>query len=354
VQEQYYTDAILKSKKQTNTMAPTIKDIAQETGFSYATVSRALNNKYGVKSGTRDRILAVAQARGYTPNALARGLVKKQSQTIGLIIPDISNPFFPQVARGVEDSAQAKGYSVFLCNTNYESAQEARYLKLLVEKRVDGIILTSGFQASAPLDARPTETIPMVSLCTRFDNVRNSFVVIDNERGGFIATKHLIEQGYGTIGFIGNQGGRDDGSQRYQGYRQALDKFNIPFNSDFVFTGDLKRESGYEIIKRIIAEQKSPRAFFIENDLMALGVIQGITESGLKVPDDIAVVGFDDISFAAFPEIGLTTVRQPKYEMGKLAAEILLDCIANGAQEPKRYILEPELVIRTSSGKPLE
>ena len=129
-------------------MATTIKDIAEETGVSYATVSRALNNKYGVKPGTREKILAVALARGYTPNGIARGLVRKQTHSIGLIIPDISNPFFPQVASGVEDGAKEKGYSVFLCNTNYESDQEARYLQLLIEKRVDGIILASGFQAS--------------------------------------------------------------------------------------------------------------------------------------------------------------------------------------------------------------
>lgn len=332
-------------------MAPTIKDIAEETGFSYATVSRALNNKYGVKPDTRERIIAVAQARGYSPNALARGLVKKKSDTIGLIIPDISNPFFPQVARGVEDAAKAKGYSVFLCNTNYESSQEARYLQLLVEKRVDGIILTSGFQSSASSKALPTDSIPMVSLCSRFDNIQNSFVVIDNERGGFIATKHLIEQGYDSIGFIGAKNVDFSDDQRFRGYRQALDKFNIPFEESYVFAGNMKRESGYEIVKRIIAEPNPPRAFFVENDLMALGVVQGIKESGLKVPDDIAVVGFDDITFAAFPEIGLTTVRQPKYEMGKLAAEILLDYIINGTQESKKYILEPELIIRTSSSK---
>jgi LacI family transcriptional regulator len=188
--------------------------------------------------------LAVALARGYTPNGIARGLVRKQTHSIGLIIPDISNPFFPQVASGVEDGAKVKGYSVFLCNTNYESDQEARYLQLLIEKRVDGIILSSGFQASGTINPLLMGSISIVSLCTRFENVKNSFVVIDNERGGFIATKHLIEQGY-------------------------------------------------------------------------------------------PAVGFNDIFFASFPEIDLTTVRQPKYEMGKLAANILLDSIIKSTKEPK-------------------
>jgi LacI family transcriptional regulator len=324
-------------------MATTIKDIAEETGVSYATVSRALNNKYGVKPGTREKILAVARARGYTPNGIARGLVRKQTHSIGLIIPDISNPFFPQVASGVEDGAREKGYSVFLCNTNYESDQEARYLQLLIEKRVDGIILASGFQASDTINPLLMGSIPIVSLCTRFENVKNSFVVIDNERGGFIATKHLIEQGYPTVGYIGTQG------QRFKGYLQALEKFNIPFDDRYVFSGDLKRETGYKITRRLFADQHYPRALFVENDLMALGAIQGIKESGRRVPDDIAVVGFDDISFSSFPEIGLTTVRQPKYEMGKLAVDILLDSIIKPSKEAKKHILEPKLIVRTSS-----
>ena len=334
-------------------MSPTIKDIAEETGFSNATVSRALNNKYGVKPDTRDRILAAARASGYTPNGIARGLVKRRTHSIGLIIPDISNPFFPEVARGVEDSAREKGYNVFLCNTNYDGSQENHYIQLLVEKRVDGIILASGFQESAPQNFESIDSMPIVSLCTRFENVRNSFVVIDNERGGFIATKHLIEQGYTAIGFIGDKGDGIAEGQRYRGYRQAMAKFNLPIEERFVLAGDLKMETGHKIIKRIIDARELPQAFFVENDLMALGVIQGIKESGLQVPDDIAVVGFDDISFAAFPEISLTTVRQPKYEMGKLAADILLDLILSGTQVQKRYILEPELIVRSSSVRPM-
>jgi LacI family transcriptional regulator len=333
-------------------MAPTIKDIAQEAGVSYATVSRALNNKYGVKPDTRKRIMALARARGYTPNAIARGLVKKETYSIGLIIPDISNPFFPQVASGVEDAAKERGYSVFLCNTNYESEREAHYLTLLVEKRVDGIILASGFQSGEASVSASAGAIPVVSLCARFDTLQNSFVVIDNERGGFLATRHLIEQGYESIGFIGTQSDGFSEGQRFKGYRLALEKFNLPYEKRYIFAGDLKRETGYKIIHRIIASGDYPRALFVENDLMALGVIQGIKEAGLKVPEDIAVVGFDDIAFASFPEIGLTTVRQPKYEMGKLAATLLLDTITEETATPKKYILEPELIVRTSSCSP--
>lgn len=333
-------------------MSPTIKDIAQEVGVSYATVSRALNNKYGVKPDTRQRIMEVARTQGYTPNAIARGLVKQETHSIGLIIPDISNPFFPQVAGGVEDTAKDRGYSVFLCNTNYESDRQAHYMQLLVEKRVDGIILASGFQPGEISPTASAGAIPIVSLCARFDTLQNSFVVIDNERGGFIATRHLIEQGYASIGFIGTQSNGFSEGQRFKGYRLALEKFNLPYEERYTFAGDLKRETGHKIIQRVIASADYPRALFVENDLMALGVIQGIKEAGLRVPEDIAVVGFDDIAFASFPEIGLTTVRQPKFEMGKLAATLLLDTITGVSATPRKHVLEPELVVRTSSCTP--
>jgi DNA-binding LacI/PurR family transcriptional regulator len=170
------------------------------------------------------------------------------------------------------------------------------------------------------------------------------------QRGhGFIATRHLIEQGYTRIGFMGTQGDGFPERQRFKGYRLALEKFNLPFEERYIFVGDLKRETEHKIIRRIIAAADDPRALFVENDLMALGVIQGTKEAGLRIPEDIAVVGFDDIAFASFPEIGLTTVRQPKYEMGKLAATLLLDTISGASVTSKRYILEPELIVRTSS-----
>ena len=330
-------------------MALTIKDIAEEAGVSYATVSRALNNKYGVKSETRQKILSVARARGYTPNAVARGLVKKQTQTIGLIIPDISNPFFPQVAIGVEDGANAMGYSIFLCNTNYDMGKQQKYLQLLVEKRVDGILLAPGLGPPAESDPLSNVAIPMVHLCQRFLQADKSFVVIDDERGGFLATKHLFERGYQTIGFIGTLADGNSSAERYRGYCQAFAKFGFSPEQRYVFAGDLKRETGYKVIKRIIAAGDHPRALFVENDLMALGVVQGINEMGLAVPRDIAVVGFDDIVFAAFPEFGLTTVRQPKYEMGQIAVTILLKNILHQATKPKKIILEPELVVRSST-----
>lgn len=332
-------------------MTVTIKDVAKKADVSYATVSRALNGKYGVRDKTREKILAVARAMGYTPNAIARGLVKRQTHTIGLIIPDITNPFYPEVARGIEDQARASGYSVFLCNTNYDKQREADYLNLLSEKRVDGIIMAPISNQSAQRLEEAGNMIPVVYVTKRVSGNALSFVVIDDERGGFIATKYLIEQGYKTIGYIGpdEKTGNDPG-ERLAGFRAAFKKFGISVQSRYVRIADFKRETGYNAIARMIEAGNFPRAVFAGNDLLAIGMIQGIKEKGLSVPRDIAIIGFDNIPLAAFPEIRLTTIHQPKYEMGQMAADILLEKIEKRTPgQPRRVILEPELIVRSSS-----
>lgn len=330
-------------------MAVTIKDVAKKADVSYATVSRALNGKYGVNEKTRAKILAVAQAMGYTPNAIARGLVKNQTYTIGLIIPDITNPFYPEVARGVEDQAKASGYSVFLCNTNYEKQREADHLNLLLEKRVDGIIMAPISNHAADRLEEADNRIPVVYVTQRVTGKSSSFVVIDDERGGFIATKYLIEQGYKTIGYIGPDETGNDSGERLAGFRAAFKKFGMSVQSHYVRIADFKRETGYNAIAVMIEKGNYPQAVFAGNDLLAIGVIQGIKEKGMSVPRDIAVIGFDNIPLASFPEIRLTTIHQPKYEMGQMAADILLEKIEKRTTgQPRRVILEPELIVRSS------
>jgi LacI family transcriptional regulator len=330
-------------------MAPTIKDIAKKAKVSYGTVSRAINNKYGVKKETRERILSIAVTMGYSPNAIARGLVKKTTNTIGLVIPDILNPFYPGVARGIEDKALKSGYSVFFCNTNHDKKRETLSLRLLAEKRVDGIIVAPGLDNSGIPDDVTGGDIPIVYICKRYVEPDKSFVVIDDERGGFLATKHLIEQGYKTIGFIGAQNQALDFNERFEGYKQAFQKYGLELDSRYIYASDFKRQSGYRRVRKMLAKGDYPRAIFTENDLLALGIIQGIRESGLGVPEDIAVVGFDDIPFAAFPEVQLTTIRQPKHEMGEIAVSILLDQLSGRNTQPRKMILEPRLIIRSSS-----
>ena len=335
-------------------MNPTIKDIAQRANVSYATVSRALNNKPFVKEATRRRVLSLAKELNYTPNALARGLVKKETRTLGLIIPDITNPFYPEVAQGIQEGAGDSGFSVFLCNTNWDHDQELHYLNLLEEKRVDGIILAPIENQVDVVEPHIRNRIPVVYLDKAPRKTRNSYVMIDNVRGGFLATHHLIEQGYDTIGFIGAAEDSLTIDDRLKGYRMAMEQNRLKVHDDFVRFGNYRQVTGYTIIQSMIGSGRYPRAVFAENDLIALGVMQGAREAGLKVPEDIAVIGFDDIPFASFPEVQLSTIRQPKHQMGRTAVEIILQQIKAGNGGPtaasvKRVLLEPELVVRRSS-----
>ena len=341
-------------------MTPTIKDIAREANVSYATVSRALNHKYGVHPKTKELIFRIAKQLNYTPNAIARGLVTRQTQTIGLILPDITNPFYPEVARGVEEGAQEQGYSVFLCNTNWEPKREAEYIHLLSEKRVDGLVLASISNSAEEVERELPDDIEVVYVSNVPRNTERSYVEIDNIRGGFIATKHLIDAGFERIGFIGAVEGSFTVDERLEGFRMAFERSGIPVEERYVHLGHFRQETGYRVVREMIESGDYPRAVFAENDLIALGVIQGVRDAGLEVPRDVAVVGFDDIPFASFQDVQLTTVYQPKYELGKLGARILVEQIAMslaGDGEPsgrhsRRIILEPELIVRGSTVVP--
>ncbi len=331
-------------------MNATLKDIAKRLDISYATVSRALNGRYGVHPKTKEKILKMAQEMNYHPNAIARGLVKKHTETIGLVIPDITNPFFPEVARGIEDRAEEKGYSVFLCNTNWEQDREARYLSLLREKRVDGIILAPVSDKSPLNWGFDDRALPLVFVSEVRRGMGKSYVAIDNVHGGYIATRHLIQKGYRRIGFFGAAEDELTSEERYQGYKKALKEAGRKECKKFVRFGDYGTNTGSRLITAMIRKKDYPDAVFAVNDLFALSVMQGIQESGLNIPRDIAVIGFDDIPFASFPEIMLTTIAQPKYQMGRIAADLLLDQIhEKTGTEKKEIILETELIERRTA-----
>ena len=332
----------------------TIKDIAEIANVSYATVSRALNDKYGVKEGTKRRVLEIANQLKYSPNAIARGLKSSRTYTIGLVIPDISNPFFPEVARGVEEGASEQGYSVLLCNTNWNVSREEQYLNLLAERRVDGIIISPMSASSQSLwQDEVVGDVPVVFLANAPKGTSRPYVIIDNTRGGYLATSHLLLQGYERVAFVGAQEGSVTVDQRFEGYRAAIDERGARFDDSLVCLGDFREQSGYEAARDLISGRNCPDAIFAENDLLAIGVIHAVRERGLRVPGDVAVVGFDDIPLAAFPEIDLTTIAQPKEEMGRRAAQLLSDAVdrveAGRGPAPAQVMLEPELVVRGTS-----
>lgn len=337
-------------------MAVTIKDIARMVDCSYATVSRALNNKPGINQQTRERIMAVAQEMGYQPNAIARGLVTQRTHTLGLVIPDIVNPFFPEIARGVEDVASEHGYTVFLCNTNWNMDKENVYLKALQEKRVDGIIIkpASDFDGFNTGDHSYLEDIqlPVVIFSGQSNTGRHSYIEIDNLRGGFIATKHLIEAGYRRIAFIGGRKSSHSNSERLKGYQMALESYDMPLVDELIVNHDFYSESGFALMEELLKLPTPPDAVFTGNDIIALGVLECLQLHRIRVPEDFGVVGFDNIIFSGYPQIQLTTIAQPKYLMGKYAAEVLLNEINGVATRGlRKTILEPELVIRKTTRK---
>ena len=320
----------------------TIKDIAKKAGVSYATVSRALNGKYGVRASTRELVLAVARRMGYRPNAIARGLVTRRTMTLGLIVPDIRNPFFPEVAGGVEDAARDAGYGVLLCNSNWQKASEREYVALLAGRRVEGIILAPISRAEEPIADPAAATLPVVYVASTPRDTTRSYVVIDNVRGALLATKRLLDASRAPVAFIGSRESADD--ERFAGYRRALEEHGMPCEDRFVRLGDMRLEGGHRLFLRMIEDGDRPRSVFAENDLMALGCLQAARECGLRVPEDVAIIGFDDIPFASFPEVQLTTIRQPTYDMGRMAVDILLG--GGSAAHARQVVLEPQLVVR--------
>jgi LacI family transcriptional regulator len=329
---------------------PTIKDVAKKAGVSYATVSRALNNHPEINEETRKKIVKISSEMGYQPNAIAQGLVKKETKTIGLLIPDITNPFFPEVARGVEDAANMEGYSVFLCNTNWSEEQEERYLEVLMQKQVDGIIIGPSSERTSHIKKVFHLGIKPAVFISRIDYSNSTSILIDNINGARIAVEHLINKGHQKIAFIGGLKDAYSNQDRLLGYKNALEVNGIPINQEYILNGDFKRESGHHTTQKVLQANPRPTAIFAANDMLALGAIQAIKEEGLAIPGDISVVGFDDIGFAALPEIQLTTIAQPKYDMGRLAFLTLLDQMKGGdGVINKRILLNPELIVRKTS-----
>ena len=333
-------------------MDTTIKDIAKIAGVSYATVSRALNDKYGVNPATRETILRIAGELNYSPNAIARGLVKKETYTVGLIIPDITNPFFPEVARGAEDLLEKEGYSVFLCNSNWEKKREKRYIDLLIGKRVDGLIIAPAASSLTEEDRVDFKRLPVVLMNNVQSGTGIDSVVLNNVKGGYIAGQYLLGKGRRKFCFIGGSEDSFSVKERFSGFLKSVEGYDrnvLP--PDMIKFGDYRERSGYRIMKDLIDEKKIPDAVFASNDLLALGAIQAVSDAGLSIPEDVAIIGFDNIATASFRGVELTTIEHPKYRMGEIAVKMLLKRIDNPEREEKeeRLVLDPELIIRKTA-----
>jgi LacI family transcriptional regulator len=324
-------------------------DVAREAGVSSMTVSRVINSKGDVSEATRERVLAAIERLDYRPSGIARGLATQRTGTLGLVVPDVANPFFADVARGVEHGAYAEGYNVFLCNTEEDPERELVVLKSLAEKRVDGLMLCSSRLPEDRLQSVLTQHPRVVLVNRRLEGDRVRSVLVDDERGGRLATELLIGAGHRKIGYLSGPRVSHSGRERGIGYRAALEAAGVNPDSAWVRPCQPMVAGGQAAACELLAAHPEITALFCYNDLVAVGALQACAELGRRVPDDLAVVGYDDVPLAALVTPALTTCRVARYELGSQTVGLLLDQINDCPEECDEIVLAPELVVRKSA-----
>jgi LacI family transcriptional regulator len=305
-------------------MPVTIKDVARESGVNVSTVSRALNGEYGVHADTRELVVAVAQRLRYRPNRVARGLVTGKSHTLGLVVSDIRNIFFAEVARGAEDAAYRAGYDLVLCNSDLDAEKQMRYVQSLVEKRVDGILMNS----VASLNRKQQDQlagmgVPIVLLNRTAARHTFSTISADNEAGGALAAEYLLKLGHRRIAHLTGPRHHGNMTDRARGFVRALESARKPV-APIVLYGKNNFTGGTEMAQKLLTQHPEVTAIFVASDTMAFGVMQALIDAGRKVPRDVSVLGFDNVELSSIVHPPLTTIHQPKYEIGQAAVEILL------------------------------
>lgn len=330
-------------------MQATIKDVARLAGVSASTVSRALNKGRYVKEETLKKIWEACKELGYKPNTLARSLVNKKSNTIGLIIPEIANPFYSEIIAGVESVVTKKNYSMILVS-GYSQTGEAE-VETLLGRQVDGIIHGGVYTTNTAISKLKAKKYPIVLLGRKLPGIETDCVIINDRYSAYRMTKHLIATGHTRLAYIYGRDESTGSTEKFAGFRKALEEAGIEFSSDYLEKGSLSFEGGYAAGKRLLMREIRPTAIIAGNDIMALGARQAIYDVGLTIPEDIALVGFDDIFISSISGIDLTTVAVPRFKMGSLGAELLINKIENPeSSEIKQIILEPELMIRKTCG----
>ncbi len=327
----------------------TIKDVARRAGVSTSTVSRALSGKIPVDQATKERVLQAVMDLNYHPNALAKGLKEGKTGTLGLVIPNIRNPIFPAVARGVEDAARRQGYTVVLCNTDEDVAREREYVDKLRKMWVDGILFATTGKDSHHIQALKESGFPVVLLIRHLEEDMDT-VIIDNEHAAYEAVSYLVKTGHKRIAMIYGDPEMPLYRRRYDGYIRALKDAGLPALEELIVVDSTEKSNGYEAMSRLLHGQELPDAVFAMSDPKAMGVIRAIKDRGYRVPEDISVIGFDDLEISEILEPPLSTVSQPLYEMGVAAADRLIQRILGDTQTPVGAIwMNTRLVIRKST-----
>ena len=337
-------------------MPVTLNEIAKRVGVSASTVSRVLNNKadrYRISADTERKIFETAKKLKYKPNHVARGLRLQKTNTIGLVVPDVSNPFFASIAKRVQRTAHSMKYSVFVCNTDESIDMEVEQVNLLYRERVDGIIAMPVGSDYGHFSDWVKRDIPLVLLDRCFDAFEVDSVVVNNYQGAYDAIEHLIEHGHQRIAIVQGLVGTSTNDARLSGYKEALSDNGVPIDDSLIVGGDFTQETGYMEAKLLLSMDEPPTAIFLTSDMISLGALQAIDEEKLDIPGDLSLIVFDDPEFAPFLKCPLTAVRQPKERMGEVAVKLLNDKMqGRGSSNPRRIVLQPELVVRDSVAGP--
>ncbi len=325
----------------------TIRDVSKVAGVSVATVSRAMTRPEKVSEKTRKKVLAAVAETNYKPDVLARNFTTRKSRTIVVLVPDISNPFFSRVIRGIEHAAQRVGYSVLLGDTRGDPAIEDSYASMVEARLADGIIQLNG---RLPFDGVEEKTVPLVNACDCVERDDIPTIALENAKAAKAMTQHLLSLGHKRIAVVKGPNTSSLTKERLRGYAEALADAGVELDNSLIAGGDFSAASGGSAATHLLSLQQKPTAIFCFNDEMAMGVLHYAKQLGFSVPDDVSVVGFDDIQFAQYCDPPLTTIRQPAENFGSKAMTILLGMLQGEEPAAMRQYLPYEVVIRQSSG----
>jgi len=324
--------------------------VAEKAGVSANTVSRVINNKPDVNPKTRKRILKIINKLNYTPNLLAKSLKTGKTKTIGVIVSNLYNPFFSQVLCGIDEILNGKEYSIIICNSNNDYNREEKAIVTLIQKRVDGILITPVGEKSLDIAYMQKTKVPFVLIMSHFKTTNTDYVGFNDKIGSFQATQHLISRGHRKILYLGGPSYFSLAKERLYGHKKALVTHGIKVDQKLLKEiVNPNMEEGYKIVKKILSKEFDFTAITTFNDYIAIGTLKAILERNLKVPEDIAIIGYDDIEFASLSVVPLTTIQLPKYLLGRKAAELLLTKMTERKRKYQRIFLEPNLIIRSST-----
>ncbi|MGF1760292.1 HTH-type transcriptional repressor PurR [Photobacterium sagamiensis] len=327
----------------------TIKDVARMAGVSTTTVSHVINKTRFVAEATQKKVLAAVDELNYAPSAVARSLKCNTTRTIGMLVTKSTNPFFAEVIHGVEEYCYKDGYTLILCNTEGNLSKQRDYLRMLAEKRVDGLLVMCSDIDQELLDLLERKSdLPMVIMDWGPESPHTDKIQDNAEFGGYIATKHFIEHGHAKIGCLSGHVEKVTCRERLKGFKKAMAEANLVVNDDWILEGDFECESAVAAANQYIAMDERPTAIFCFNDIMAMALISTFEQAGIRVPGDISIIGYDNIELAPYFSPPLTTIHQPKRRLGKTAVEILMERVKDKDHARRVFEMAPELVIRKS------